>query len=158
MKFKLRSEEIRAMLNHAEKEYPRECVGVITGVVGDPARNEIKKLTNTQDLLHKTDPKHFRRDARTGYFADPKEVFQLVMKMEKEGRKILAFYHSHPDHKCYFSQDDLDAAVMWGEPVYPDAVYIVISIWGGEVKEAVIFSWDGKTYSPSETLPVESRK
>ena len=142
------------MLDHARKEYPRECVGVIIGSGGDSTKNRLIRLSNVQDKLHEDDPGHFNRDAKTGYFVDPKEVFNLVRKVEKEGLKILAFYHSHPDHKCFFSQEDHNGAVMWDEPVYPGVEYIVISVMQGEVKDAVIFSWDGKTYNPSAKLPV----
>jgi len=140
------------MLDHARTEYPRECVGAIIG--GDSAKNRLIRLSNVQDKMHRDDPGRFNRDAKTGYFVDPKEVFNLVREVESEGLKILAFYHSHPDHECFFSREDRNAAVMWDEPVYPGVEYIVISVMGGEVKDAVIFSWDGKMYSQSEKLPV----
>lgn len=142
------------MLDHARTEYPRECVGAIIGNGSDSSKNRLIRLSNVQDQMHENDPGRFNRDAKTGYFVDPKEVFNLVRKVESEGLKILAFYHSHPDHECFFSQEDHNAAVMWDEPVYPGAEYIVISVIGGKIKDALIFSWDGKTYSPSEKLPV----
>ena len=142
------------MLDHARTEYPRECVGAIIGRGGDSSKSRLIRLSNVQDKLHEDDPGRFNRDAKTGYFVDPKEVFNLVRKVENEGLKILAFYHSHPDHECFFSQEDHNAAVMWDEPVYPGVEYIVISVMRGEVKDAVMFSWNGKTYSPSEKLPV----
>jgi len=155
MELKLNSNEIRSMYDHALEEYPSECIGVITGLPDNSAK-EVSRLTNSQNDLHAQDPAHFGRDARTGYFVDPKEVFNLIRDTEKRGEKILAFYHSHPDHDAYFSKEDFAGAVMWGEPVYPGAVYIVISVLDGAVKEAVLFSWDGKEYSPSGKLPVES--
>ena len=149
-------EEIREMTAHAVAEYPRECIGVITGLEGGASGNSIKRLTNKQNQMHEEDPKRFNRDARTGYFVDPKEVFELQRETEKRGEKILAFYHSHPDHDAYFSQEDHAGAVMWDEPVYPGTVYVVISVIKGAVKEAVVFSWDGKGYSPSSKLLLES--
>jgi len=142
------------MLDHARTEYPRECVGAILGSDNDSSKNRLIRLSNVQDKMHHDDPGRFNRDAKTGYFVDPKEVFNLVREVESEGLKILAFYHSHPDHECFFSREDRNAAVLWDEPVYPGVEYIVISVMGGEVRDAVIFSWDGKTYSPSEKLPV----
>lgn len=148
-------EQIRLMVAHAESAYPRECIGVLTGLWEKPEGIALNKLTNKLDELFKQDPERYRRDARTGYFVDPKEVFALVTRTQKEGNKILAFYHSHPDHESYFSQEDLAAAVMWGEPVYPDAVYIVISVFGGKAKEAKVFAWDGGGYAPAATLRIE---
>jgi len=155
MAVKFSESEIRLMLAHAEDEYPKECVGAVTGG-GAGGKMEIIRLTNRQDKLHKSNPEKFARDGRTGYFVDPKEVFDLTRKVEEKGGKILAFYHSHPDHECYFSREDHDAATMWGEPVFPGADYIIISVVGGKAREAVIFSWDGKSFSPSAKLPVES--
>lgn len=142
------------MLDHARTEYPRECIGAIVGSDSDSTKCRLIRLSNVQDKMHEDDPGRFNRDAKTGYFVDPKEVFKLVREVESEGLKILAFYHSHPDHECFFSREDHNAAVMWDEPVYPGVDYIVISVMGGEVRDAVIFSWDGETYSPSEKLPV----
>lgn len=142
------------MLDHARSEYPRECIGAIIGGGRDPLKNRLIRLKNVQDKMHHDDPGHFNRDARTGYFVDPKQVFDLAREVEREGLKIIAFYHSHPDHKCFFSQEDHNGAVMWGEPVYPGVDYIVISVIKGEVKDAVTFSWNGTTYSPSEKLPI----
>ncbi|MBI5177902.1 MAG: M67 family metallopeptidase [Nitrospinae bacterium] len=144
------AQQIAQMRSHALEAYPRECIGAIVGA--DPANAELIPLTNVQDQVHREDPRRFTRDARTGYFVDPKEVFTLVSKAQKEGKKLLAFYHSHPDHECYFSQEDHAGAVMFGEPVYPDTVYIVISVCQGAVKDAVIFSWNGATYTPSGNL------
>lgn len=143
------------MVAHAESAYPRECIGVLTGLWEKPEEIALYKLTNTLDELFKRDPERYRRDARTGYFVDPKEVFELVTRTQKEGNKILSFYHSHPDNESYFSQEDLAAAVMWGEPVYPDAVYVVISVFGGTAKEAKVFVWDGAGYTPAATLRIE---
>jgi proteasome lid subunit RPN8/RPN11 len=156
MELKLKTAELRSMYEHALEEYPSECIGVVTGLPDDAAAREVSRLTNSQNDFHAKDPGNFRRDARTGYFVDPKEVLNLARETEKRGDKILAFYHSHPDHDAYFSKEDFAGAVMWGEPVYPGAVYIVISVSDGVVKEAVQFSWDGKGYSACGKLPVES--
>jgi proteasome lid subunit RPN8/RPN11 len=145
-------EQIGQMARHAREMYPRECIGALVGDGENPQSGSLIPLTNVQDKIHHDDPKRFTRDARTGYFVDPKEVFDLVNRVRREGKTILAFYHSHPDHECYFSREDHAGAVMFGEPVYPGALYIVISVIGGDVKEAVVFSWDGKTYSPSGKL------
>jgi len=149
-------EEIREMTAHAAEEYPGECIGVITGSPEKGGARTMKRLTNRQNEMHREDPKLFNRDARTGYFVDPKEVFELQREMEKKGEKILAFYHSHPDHDAYFSKEDHAGAVMWGEPVYPGTVYVVISIMKETVKDIVVFSWNGEGYIPSSKLSVES--
>ena len=57
-------------------------------------------------------------------------------------------YHSHPDHDAYFSDEDLAQAAPDGEPSYPEAVQIVVSIYDGEVRDVKAFAWsaDSSTY------------
>ncbi len=148
--------DIAEMFRHAESGYPFEVAGAIVGDGEgddkDAANNRVVKFTNVQEQKHKEDPQHYRQDARTGYFADPKEVFEFNKKVQEEGSKILALYHSHPDNESYFSETDHDASVLWGEPTYPGAVYIVVSVVNGKAREAVVFEWDGKTYVPGKKL------
>lgn len=147
-------EHLAVMLRHALDEYPRECVGAVIGADGEHGRFEIIKLKNVQDEMLRAAPANFDRDSRTGYFVDPREVLNLANRARNEKKKIIAFYHSHPDHECYFSDVDFAGAVMFGEPVYPGAVYVVISVFAGKAKSAEVFAWDGKTFSFSEKLPI----
>ncbi|MBI3794421.1 MAG: M67 family metallopeptidase [Nitrospinae bacterium] len=149
-------EQLTEMIRHACEEYPRECVGAIIGLGDTPDKNEIIRLRNIQDELLKKDPAHFNRDSRTGYFVDPKEVMALSNRARNGGKMVKAFYHSHPDHDSYFSKEDMAGAVMFDEPTYPGAVYVVISVFGGRAKSAQVFAWDGKTYSPSESLQIDN--
>ena len=41
---------------------------------------------------------------------------------------IQPIYHSHPNGKAYFSKEDEARAKMWDEPIYPEAVYIVVGV------------------------------
>ena len=142
------------MYEHGVETYPAECVGVVTGIPGEPETYEIQRLTNKQNEMHEKDPEHFGRDATTGYFVDPKEVFDLIRETEAKGRKLLVLYHSHPNHDAYFSDEDHNAAVMWDEPVFPGTDYLVVSVYDGKVKEASIFSWDGEKFPETVKLPI----
>jgi proteasome lid subunit RPN8/RPN11 len=55
---------------------------------------------------------------------------------------LKAFYHSHPNHDAYFSAEDKRQAMFGDEPSYPDTVYLVISIYGREVKAIRAYAWD----------------
>ncbi|GMT42427.1 MAG: hypothetical protein IEMM0002_0838 [bacterium] len=152
MRVGLNDNLISSMVEHARKDYPRECVGAIIGDGKSVENSRLIRFSNIQDRLHKDDPSHFDRDARTGYFVDPREVFEFNRNLEKEKLRIIGFYHSHPDHKAYFSQEDFNGAVMWGEPLYPGAVYIVISVFDRAVREAKVFAWNGSTYAEFEDI------
>ena len=58
---------------------------------------------------------------------------------------IRGIFHSHPDEDAYFSQEDMDAAVPFGDiPAFPDAEHIVMSVRGGEVLRQKVFSWEAE--------------
>ncbi|MBI4828209.1 MAG: M67 family metallopeptidase [Nitrospinae bacterium] len=140
-----RPEDLQVMFEHAMREYPFESCGVVIGAPGDPARNAVIPCKNIQRELHERDPQHFRRDADTGYFMDPKDLKNAFTRAAREGLEVVGFYHSHPNHGAYWSAEDHRAA-MWadsGEPSYPGAFHIVISVVEGRAREARMFVWDG---------------
>jgi proteasome lid subunit RPN8/RPN11 len=63
---------------------------------------------------------------------------------------LAAFYHSHPDHDAYFSAEDIAQATPFGEPSYPEALQIVLSVYGQEVRSVRAFAW-----SPAASSYVE---
>ena len=50
-------------------------------------------------------------------------------------------YHSHIDAGAYFSATDKRNALINGEPAYPEAVYVVVSVVEGKVVDAQAFVW-----------------
>jgi proteasome lid subunit RPN8/RPN11 len=124
---------------HAVESYPRECCGV---VVGDGARERLERIENIQDRLHAEDPLAHPRDSRTAYFMDPQQLYAVLRAAECESFLIRIFYHSHPDHGAYFSEEDSARATAWDEPAYPGASYLVISVVGGRVVDRIAVRWD----------------
>jgi [CysO sulfur-carrier protein]-S-L-cysteine hydrolase len=61
------------------------------------------------------------------------------------GAKLKAFYHSHPDHQAYFSAEDKAFATPFGEPTFPDAAQIVVSVIQRAVKTIKAFGWSDAT-------------
>ncbi|MCZ6676867.1 MAG: M67 family metallopeptidase [Candidatus Poribacteria bacterium] len=123
---------------HAKAEFPDECCGII---LSDGAREFVRECRNIQNERHAEDPETYPRDARTAYLIDPHDLIRVHKEAETEGRPIKAFYHSHPNHDAYFSEKDKADATAWDEPVYPDAAYIVISIYDGEVRTTRAYAW-----------------
>ena len=137
-----RPEDIKAMAAHAEREYPSECCGVILGKRDDPSKNQVRPCKNIQEEMRRRDPDSFKRGADTGYFMDPKDLRDAFMDAHKLGLELIGFYHSHPEHGPYWSDEDHRAA-MWGdEPSYPDAFHVVISVIKGEAAGHSVFAWD----------------
>ena len=96
---------------------------------------------NIQDELHGKDPVKHPRDSRTAYFIDPKDLLSIGRR-ETQGFSVAVIYHSHVDAGAYFSPTDKRNALMNGEPTYPDAVYLVLSLVKGKVVDAAAFAWD----------------
>ena len=86
--------------------------------------------------------KEFREDlAVIAYAMDPLELDGVIRQAEANGERLKAFYHSHPNHEAYFSDEDKVFACPFGEPTFPDTVQIVVSIYERTVKTAKAFVW-----------------
>lgn len=128
-----------AIEGHAADCYPEECCGVVVEHAGG---QEARRVTNVQDEWHARDPEQFPRTARTAYLMGP-EVAPVLIDAERGRLRLVAFYHSHPEHDAYFSAEDRAAALAgWDEPSYPEAGQIVVSVRARAVRAAKAFAWD----------------
>lgn len=123
---------------HAIETFPEECCGVILdkGKIDD-----VRRCQNIQNDLHALDPESYPRSATIAYAMDLKELESIIHEAETTGVKIKAFYHSHPNHEAYFSQEDRAFATPFGEPTYPESAQIVISIYDRAVKRISAYVW-----------------
>jgi len=124
---------------HAVETFPDECCGVI---LSDSKTDQVRRLKNIQNQLHALDPETYSRNATIAYAMDPKELEFIIHEAEIAGAKIKAFYHSHPGHEAYFSEEDKAFATPFGEPTYPDNAQIVISIYDRVVKQISAYAWE----------------
>ena len=123
---------------HAKDTFPEECCGMILS--GGKA-DVVHRCANIQNKLHALDPQTYPRDATIAYAMDFKELEMLTQQAEREGAILKAFYHSHPNHRAYFSEEDKAFASPFGEPTYPQSAQVVISIYDGTVKEIYAYAW-----------------
>ena len=123
---------------HAQETFPEECCGVIFSA---GATDQVVRVKNIQNRLHALDPQTYPRTAVIAYAMDPLELDSVIRQGEEKGRRLKAFYHSHPNHDAYFSDEDKAFASPFGEPTYPDAAQIVISIYNRAVKVIRAFEW-----------------
>ena len=72
---------------------------------------------------------------------DPNELERIIDNALLNGAKLKAFYHSHPDHNAYFSEEDKAFASPFGEPVFPETAQIVISVYHREIRDIRAFIW-----------------
>lgn len=133
------------MHRHAIEEYPYECCGIVIGKQDRDDEDILFRCTNIQNQLHEKDPQKFVRDARTAFYIDPKELMKILKEAATRNMEIKAFYHSHPDHDAYFSEEDKRMALFEDEPAYPGARYLVVSVYDGKVKSQAMFAWNSVT-------------
>ena len=106
------------------------------------AQDFVRRCRNIQNDLHQEDPDTYPRDARTAYVIHPDDLIAVHKEADTQQRQIKAFYHSHPNHEAYFSEKDKADATVWGEPAYPSATYLVISVYGADIRAVKAFAWD----------------
>ncbi|MGH7927795.1 MAG: Mov34/MPN/PAD-1 family protein [Candidatus Binatia bacterium] len=134
----LSAKTLEKISHHAQETYPEECCGVIfaNGVV-----ERARGLSNIQNKLHALDPITYPRTAVIAYAMDPKELEQAMAEAESAGARLKAFYHSHPNHDAYFSDEDKAFASPFGEPTFPGAAQIVVSIYDSSVRRICAYEW-----------------
>jgi proteasome lid subunit RPN8/RPN11 len=127
-----------AICRHAQETFPEECCGaILTSSSGD----EVRRITNVQNVMHTKDPQSYPRDATIAYVMEPKELLAVLKEVDNGKTVLKAFYHSHPNHDAYFSAEDKRQAMFGDEPSYPDVLYLVISIYDREVKTMRAYAW-----------------
>jgi len=137
----LTPEELSAASAQALAQYPAECCGVVLTRGDGAADRLLLPCRNIQDELHARDPVHHPRDSRTAYYIDPRDLL-TIGRRESEGYRVATIYHSHIDVGAYFSETDRRNAMIDGEPAYPDAVYVVMSVVDRKIAEVSAFAWD----------------
>lgn len=116
MTLRLDQRFVAEMIAHAQQMLPREACGILAGPPGGPVQR-LYRATN-------------RLGSETEYEIDPRELLQILRALDEEGwADPLAIYHSHPRSAAYPSRTDLARATTPdGSALYPDTVYVIISL------------------------------
>jgi proteasome lid subunit RPN8/RPN11 len=146
----LTAESINAISNQAIAEYPSECCGIVTGTA---TSQRVHPCRNRQDELHAKDPEQHPRTSREAYDIDRNEMDRIFSDAAGKHEQVVCFYHSHIDCGAYFSTMDREVLTVFGEPEFPGAVHVVVSVQERQVKEIKGYRWDG-TKQDFETVAV----
>jgi proteasome lid subunit RPN8/RPN11 len=139
----LPGEILTEIVRQAESGYPEEICGLVIGCPGTPETYGVRPVTNIANREPQDDPGGQPRDARTAYKMDPLEQLRVLREADERGWEVLVFYHSHPDHAAYFSAMDRERALMAdGEPLWPGATYLVVSVIGGRAHGTACYRWN----------------
>lgn len=128
---------LHEICQHALDVAPEECCGLVLGDDEIWARSVVR-ITNVMTKMHAADPAAFPSDARHAYYMSEVEYLRAVQEAEARDQRVNAVYHSHFGQGCYLSEDDVAFATHPLFP-FPEAAQIVVSLLGGEVKQAGVF-------------------
>jgi proteasome lid subunit RPN8/RPN11 len=95
------------MLDHARKEWPQECCGILSG-----KEKTVQKAFELKNI----------EESSVKYLMAPQDQLKVFEEMEKESIEMIAIYHSHPHTIPFPSETDVKMAF------YPDISSIIISL------------------------------
>ncbi len=130
---------VRSIRNHAARDYPNECCGMLLGRVEGGSREVLEAVPlknlraepdKAQEILPLDAPG--AESERNRFLIDPGEQLRVEKAARARGLEVLGYYHSHPDHPARPSIYDRDHAWPW-------YAYVIVSVERGEPKE--LTSW-----------------
>jgi proteasome lid subunit RPN8/RPN11 len=98
------------MIEHATRDYPEECCGVLLGGLDPLAAHEALAAHNAHPA-----------ERRVGYTIDPHDMVRADARAAELGLEIMGFYHSHPDQPAAPSAEDRRHA-------WPGYLYVIVAI------------------------------
>ncbi len=111
---------LEAMAQHAQREAPLECCGILAGRNG-----VIDRLFEARNLLA----------SPTRFSVDPHDLFRFFRWLRGSDREFLGVYHSHPASAAVPSQRDRE------EFYYRDVTYWIVSLAQGRT-DIRCYRWD----------------
>lgn len=114
----IKKNHIDQIKEHAQKDYPYECCGILLGKFSGSEKTvtEILEISNEKE----EENRHNR------YLIPSSKILEIELYAIKNGLDIVGFYHSHPDHPATPSAFDVEHAL----PVYS---YFIVSVYDTKV-------------------------
>ncbi len=94
-------------MEHARRESPLECCGILAGK--DKTVKKAFEVTNTEK-------------SSVRFLMSPQEQLRIFEELEKQSIEMIAIYHSHPHSASFPSETDVKMAF------YPEVSSIIISL------------------------------
>jgi proteasome lid subunit RPN8/RPN11 len=126
MMIELGAEWDTAIRREGEKAYPNECCGVLLGMILDDNGRRVENILPIDNKREEAEQYH-------RFEIQPEDYMRAEKTARSQGRDVLGFYHSHPDHPARPSGFDQDHAL----PFYS---YIIVAVEKG--KAADLTSWE----------------
>ncbi len=141
-----------AIEEHGASAFPRECCGVLLGDLDGDSRvvREARPLDNAfapslefEQTVERDADEAVGQERR--YLISPDAMFALMREERRTKRKVLGFYHSHPNHPARPSETDRVWAMNWYS-------YLILSVQNGRPAELTCWrlAVDGAAFEAEE--------
>ena len=120
----------RQIEQEGSKHYPNECCGIMYG--RDTSQGRIVERLEAVANVFDEKEKYHR------FSISPQELMVAERTASDEGRLVLGFYHSHPDHPARPSEYDREHA-------WPFYSYVIVSIASGSAVDMTSWVLDEHT-------------
>jgi proteasome lid subunit RPN8/RPN11 len=124
----------RRIESEGEAAYPNECCGILIGrdvVEAGAPRRMVDRLEPGTNVFEADEQYH-------RFSIDPRQQMKAERAAEAEGKVVLGFYHSHPDHPARPSEYDREH----GWPFYS---YVIVGIAKGRAADMTSWVLDERT-------------
>ena len=112
---RVRRAVIDAIVEHARRERPLECCGLLIGSADEVIESHAARNSEESAVL---------------YRVDPADHFKAIRDARAKGLAVLGAYHSHPKSAAQPSATDIRDAND------PDFVHVIVSLAGAEPQVA----------------------
>lgn len=119
----IKKEHIDFIKDHAQRDYPYECCGIIVGKFN----GDEKTVTEIIPIINEKE----EENRHNRYLIPSKKVLEAELYAIKNALDIVGFYHSHPDHNAIPSAYDIEHAL----PVYS---YLIVSVFDAKAVDYTI--------------------
>ena len=99
------------------------------------------RLKNSQNARRAADPERYPRNATIAYSLDEMELESKTVEAAKIGFSSRPFIIRIRIMRAYFSSEGRRRRHPFGEPTYPDAWQIVVSVYNRVVAHIKGFAW-----------------
>lgn len=119
---------LRAVAALAEADAAREVCGFVLGA-GRTSGPELVAARNVAP------------EPERSFRVDPRDVLAVLRRADREGREVLALYHSHPTGGSQLSGTDLQELAVDGTPLLPGVELWVVALVNCVVADARGYRW-----------------
>ena len=130
---------VRQIEGEGARAFPNECCGMMIGVETDAGR--IVERIEPADNSFEADEQYHR------FSIPPLQQMKSERAASREGKILIGFYHSHPDHPARPSEYDREHA-------WETFSYVIVEIRSGVPKEMTSWMLDpmNRTFGQQEIL------